>query len=41
MVVYTLKQRFAKWAGGRLTEDAEFGKKKIVFSSEAHFDPGG
>ena len=32
--------RFAKWACDRLTEDADFGKKKIIFS-EAHFDLGG
>ena len=38
MVVYTLEQRFAKWAHGRLTEDADFVKKKIIFSDEAHFD---
>ena len=25
----------------RLTEDADFGKKKIIFSAEAHFDLGG
>ena len=25
----------------RLTEDADFGKKKIIFSDEAHFDFGG
>ena len=36
--MYTLEQRFAKWACDRLTEDADFGKKKIVFSDEAHFD---
>ena len=28
MVVYTLEQRFAKWACDRLTKDAHFGKKK-------------
>ena len=33
--------RFAKWACKRLTEDADFGKKKIVFSDEAHFVLGG
>ena len=28
-----------KWACDRLTEDADFGKKKIIFSDEApHFD---
>ena len=30
MVVYTLEQRWAK-VGDRLTEDADFGKKKIIF----------
>ena len=31
-----------KWACDRLTEDADFGKKKkIISSDEAHFDPGG
>ena len=28
MVVYTLEQRFAKWACDRLIEDVDFGKKK-------------
>ena len=28
MVVYTIEERFAKWACDRLTEDADFGKKK-------------
>ena len=28
MVVHTLEQRFAKWVCDRLTEDADFGKKK-------------
>ena len=37
MVVYTLEQRFAKWACDRLTEDADFGKK-IIFTDETHFD---
>ena len=41
MVVYTLEQRWAKWACNRLTEDADFSKKKIIFSDEAHFDLGG
>ena len=31
MVVYALEQRFAKWACNRLTEDADFGKKKTFF----------
>ena len=26
--------------GDRLTEDADFGKKKIIFSDESHFDLG-
>ena len=30
-----------KWACDRLTEDADFGKKKIIFPDEAHFDLGG
>ena len=33
--------RFIKWASDRLTEDADFGKKKLSFSDEAHFDLGG
>ena len=38
MVVYTLEQR----ACDRLTQDTDFGKKKIFFfSDEAHFDFGG
>ena len=41
MVIYTLEQRFAKWARERLTENADFGKKKIIFSNEARFDLGG
>ena len=41
MVVYTLEQRFAKWACDRITEHVDFGKKKIIFSDEAHFDRGG
>ena len=32
---------FAKWVCDRLTEDVDFGKKKIIFSDEAHFDLGG
>ena len=31
MIVYTLELRFDKWACNRLTEDADFGKKKIIF----------
>ena len=42
MIVQTLEQRFAKWACNRLTEDADFRKKKkIKFSNESHFDLGG
>ena len=34
--------RFAKWVSDRLTEDADFGKKKeSIFSNEVHFDLGG
>ena len=38
MIVYTLEQRFVKWACDRLTKDFA---KKIIFSDEAHFDLGG
>ena len=41
MVVYTLEQRFARLSCDRLTEDADFSKKKIIFSDKAHFDLGG
>ena len=40
MAVYTLEQCFAKWACDRVTEDADFGKKKIIFSDEAYLDLG-
>ena len=30
-----------KWACDRLTEDSDFGEKKIIFSDEVHFDLGG
>ena len=30
-----------KWGWDRLTEDNDFGKKKIIFSDEAHFNLGG
>ena len=33
--------RFTEGACDRLTEDADFGKKKIIFTDEAHFDLGG
>ena len=35
-----LEKRFVKWACDQLT-DADFGKTKIIFSDEAHFDLGG
>ena len=37
MLVYTLQQR----ACDRLTEIADFCRKKITFSKKAHFDVGG
>ena len=37
---HPIRFRFAKWACVRLTEDADFGKKKIIFSDEVHFDLG-
>ena len=41
-LVQELKRfRLAKWGCDRLTEGADFGKKKIIFSDEAHFDLGG
>ena len=36
-----MRFRFTKWDCDRLTEDDDFGKKKIIFSNEAHFDLGG
>ena len=30
-----------KWVCDGLTEDADFGKKRIIISDKAHFDPGG
>ena len=33
--------RFAKWTCDRLTEDADFGKKKTMFLDELYFDLGG
>ena len=33
--------RIAKWVCGRLTEDVDFGKRKIIFPAEAYFDYGG
>ena len=38
---HPMRFRFARWICDRLTEDAYFGKKKITFSDEAHFDLGG
>ena len=38
---HPMRFRFAKWACNRLTENAGFGKKKIIFSDEAHFDLDG
>ena len=38
---HSMRFRFAKWAYDRLTEDVDFGKKKIIFSNETHFDLGG
>ena len=40
MVVYTLEQRWAKWACDRLTENTDFDKKKIIFS-DVYFDLSG
>ena len=40
-VHHPMRFRFTKWACDRLTEDADFGKKKIISSDEAHFDLGG
>ena len=41
MAVYA-RFRFAKWKYNRLTDDADFGKKKkMIFSDDAHFDLGG
>ena len=41
MVVCTLEQCFGKWAYDRLTEESDFGKKKKIFSDEAHCALGG
>ena len=38
---HPMRFRKAKWTCDRLTKDADFGKKKIIFSDEAHFDLGG
>ena len=40
-VDHPMRFRTAKWACDRFTEDADFGKKKITFSDEVHFDLGG
>ena len=37
MVMYTLKQLWAKWACDRLTEDNDFGKKKSCFQMKFIF----
>ena len=39
MVVYTLEQGW-KWDCDQFTEDADFAKKKIIFSDKPHFDLG-
>ena len=39
--LYPSLNNAGKWACDRLTEDADFGKKKIIFSDDAHFDLGG
>ena len=36
-IEHQMRFRFAKWACDRLTEDADFGKKKIISSDEYHF----
>ena len=36
-----MRFRFAEWACDRLIDDADVGKKKIIFSVEAPFDFGG
>ena len=33
---HPMRYRFAKWACNQLTEDTDFGEKKIIFSDEAH-----
>ena len=38
---HPMRFRFAKWPCDRLIEDPDFGKKKNIFSDEAHFDLGG
>ena len=38
---HPMRFRYAKWACKRLIENADFGKKKIIFSDETHFDLGG
>ena len=38
---YPKRFYFAKLACDQLTEDADFGKKKVVFSDEAHFNVAG
>ena len=41
MVVCTLEQRWEILRQYFETEDADFGKTKIIFSDEVHFDLGG
>ena len=38
---HPMRFRFAKWACNRITEDADFDKKKIIFSDEIDFYLGG
>ena len=38
---HPMRFHFAKWACVRFTEDADFAKKKNIFSDEAHCDLGG
>ena len=38
---HSMRFCIAKWACDRLTEGADFGTKKIIFSHEAYFDLGG
>ena len=37
MIVYTLEQPFVKRACDRLTEDADFGKKKLADGTQKYF----
>ena len=40
-IYHPMHFRFAKWACDQLTEDADFGKKKIILSVETYFELGG